>query len=180
MMKRRSCLRLGGQSTAYYDVCLTPTQKKKLGLGKKLGCGQFACVWAKGPNRAVKITRDASDVAGLLKAQKTGVVPTVYAVYELKNGGNMHGVGTVPVYALVVERLKPVDQTTPPWMRLESGRSDVIKKLYKAGVNWTDTHWRNFGTDVEGNLKALDLGFTKLRLKKAPKMLAGRKPSKKL
>jgi hypothetical protein len=124
------CLLLGRQhhrfSPGPYRVCLTANQEKRLFQGKrkkqkKLGCGVFACAYtAPGSTKVVKFTRDSEDVAALLKAQKTGVVPKVFAVYRLKQGGR-----TIPkrdpitfrepppaqdvaVYALVVERLRTI------------------------------------------------------------------------
>jgi hypothetical protein len=71
-----------------YHTCIMPTQAKALfGSDRKpkaLGCGVFACVFAHAdPNKVVKITRDASDVAGLMKGQSLAQVPKVYANHRL-------------------------------------------------------------------------------------------------
>jgi hypothetical protein len=110
------CLILGKKHARYrfgkYRVCLTENQKKTLfkkhGKGKKLGCGVFACAYGTSPTRVVKFTRDPEDVAALLEAQPLKVVPKVHAVYTLKEPGESLDTGEeAPVYALVVERLKP-------------------------------------------------------------------------
>lgn len=108
------CLILGRMHPSYhfgeYRVCLTDNQKQTLfkgKVGKKLGCGVFACAYASGPHKVVKFTRDSEDVAALLEAQKTGVVPKVYDVFKLKDGG--HSINTddeTPVYAMTIERLR--------------------------------------------------------------------------
>jgi len=66
-----------------YKVCITPTQAQELfgsaAPPRPLGCGVFACVFPhKEPDKVVKITRDPSDVAGLLKGQGLAQVPKVY------------------------------------------------------------------------------------------------------
>jgi hypothetical protein len=109
------CLVLGKEHAFHkfgsYRVCLTDNQKATLfkkRKGKKLGCGVFACAYAtSSPTKVVKFTRDSEDVAALLEAQDTDVVPKVYASYKIKDGG--HSIRTdeeTPVYALVVEKLK--------------------------------------------------------------------------
>lgn len=71
-----------------YRTCITPTQAKEL-FGsttkpKPLGCGVFACVFQHAnPTKVVKITRDESDVAGLLQAQDLAVAPKVFASHKL-------------------------------------------------------------------------------------------------
>lgn len=116
------CLLIGRKHQAIkdtneYRVCLTPTQEQTLlggkKIGKKLGCGVFACAYALGKSKVVKFTRDQDDVAALLEAQNTGVVPKIYEVYKLKQGGEMPDPAKpylspqdVPVFALVLERLK--------------------------------------------------------------------------
>jgi hypothetical protein len=71
-----------------YKTCITATQAQELfGTTKRpkaLGCGVFACVFEhKDPGKVVKITRDPSDVAGLLKGQGLPQVPKVYASHKL-------------------------------------------------------------------------------------------------
>lgn len=123
------CLLLGRKHHNFgdpYRVCLTQNQEQKLFKGKrtklrKLGCGTFACAYESPlKSRVIKFTRDSEDVAGLLKAQKTGVVPKVHAVFKLKQGGRttpqrnpftmrVDEPRHVDVYAMVVDRLE-----TPP------------------------------------------------------------------
>lgn len=100
-----------------YEVCITPTQWARLfpeGRGKELGCGAFACAWEQSPNAdtVVKITRDRDDVVGLLSAQGSPRVAEVEAVYRLERSGTSlepdNRGKSVPVYALVMERLRPV------------------------------------------------------------------------
>jgi hypothetical protein len=73
-----------------YRVCITETQAKKL-FGstekpKPLGCGVFACAFQHSdPNKIVKITRDPSDVAGIMKGQGAQV-PKLHAVHRLTSG----------------------------------------------------------------------------------------------
>lgn len=106
-----------------YTVCFTPNQRRVLFAdnvrkAKRLGCGAFACAFeSPHPDRVVKVTRDSSDVAGLLAAQATGVVPKVYRVFELKQGARVRHAdraqGTrVRAYAIEVERVRPLAQTT--------------------------------------------------------------------
>ena len=71
-----------------YKTCITPTQAKELfGSDRKprpLGCGVYACVFEhKDAGKVVKITRDSSDVAGLLQGQGLEQVPKVYAHHKL-------------------------------------------------------------------------------------------------
>ena len=73
-----------------YRVCISPTQALKL-FGslekpKALGCGVFACVFQHGDSdKIVKITRDPSDVAGLMRGQGAQV-PKLHAVHKLASG----------------------------------------------------------------------------------------------
>jgi len=71
-----------------YRACITPTQAKELfgstDKPKLLGCGVFACVFQHAdPTKVVKITRDESDVAGLLQAQALTTAPKLYAHHKL-------------------------------------------------------------------------------------------------
>ena len=110
-------------SSGPYRVCLTHNQEQKLFGGKrrsqkKLGCGVFACAYTiPGSTRVVKFTRDSEDVAALLKAQKTGVVPKIFDVYKLKQSSRTipkmdpmtfrtPEAQEIPVFALVMERLR--------------------------------------------------------------------------
>jgi hypothetical protein len=71
-----------------YKVCITPTQAKTL-FGtteqpKPIGCGVFACAFQHSDaDKIVKITRDSSDVAGLLRGQGLPQVPKVYKSNQL-------------------------------------------------------------------------------------------------
>jgi hypothetical protein len=132
------CLVLGKDRPNFkfgsYRVCLTPNQKQTLfkkRKGKKLGCGVFACAYStSAPTKVVKFTRDSEDVAALLEAQKTGVVPKVFATYTLKDGG--HSVKTddhTPVYALVVEKLKTF---TPAEREAIDDEIGVVRAMVKA------------------------------------------------
>lgn len=99
------------ERTGKYDVCLTPNQAKVLSLGDKLGCGAFACAYdTKDPDKVVKITRDPDDVAALQLAneKKSAYVPKLHAAYQLVQGGVNRQGETIPVYAMVVERVTPV------------------------------------------------------------------------
>jgi hypothetical protein len=166
-----------------YRVCLTPNQEQKLFKGKrkrqkKLGCGVFACAYtAPGKTRVVKFTRDSEDVAALLQAQKTGVVPKIHAVYKLKQGGTSIETGdTTPVYALVVDRLIPlslderreVDENGSLFQivdvvdgystaddlcgeygcdDLTLGTLNAALKLKSIGIKWRDIHSGNIARD---------------------------------
>lgn len=71
-----------------YKVCITPTQAKTLfGTTEKpkpIGCGVFACAFQHSdPNKIVKITRDESDVAGLMQGQGLSQVPKVFDSRQL-------------------------------------------------------------------------------------------------
>ena len=71
-----------------YQTCITPTQAKVLfgttAKPKPLGCGVFACAFQhKDPDKIVKITRDPSDVAGLIQGQGLAQVPKLYASHKL-------------------------------------------------------------------------------------------------
>jgi hypothetical protein len=71
-----------------YKVCITPTQAKAL-FGtlerpRPIGCGVFACAFQHpDADKIVKITRDPSDVAGLLQGQGLAQVPKVYKSNQL-------------------------------------------------------------------------------------------------
>lgn len=105
-----------------YKACITPTQAKELfGSDRRprpLGCGVFACVFEhKDPNKVVKITRDPSDVAGLLRGQGLKQVPKVYASHKLighprwttpreKTSRQQEWPEQPEAFALVVEKLR--------------------------------------------------------------------------
>lgn len=148
------CLILGRKHFRYgdpYRVCLTANQEQKLFKNKrtklrKLGCGVFACAYeSPTPSRVVKLTRDSEDVAALLKAQKTGVVPKIHAVYKLKQGGRTTPVEDsftlrreaprhVDVYAMVVDRLQiaPTDERYAMDIEMSNLRT-AMDRTEKAG-----------------------------------------------
>jgi hypothetical protein len=94
MSSERACayvLTLGKRHPRYapsaYRTCITPTQAQTLfgsmSKPKPLGCGVFACVFQHpDPNKVVKITRDESDVAGLIQGQGAQV-PKLYERFKL-------------------------------------------------------------------------------------------------
>jgi hypothetical protein len=129
-------LRLGKAHWRYspsaYRLCVTSTQAKKLfGSTEKpklLGCGTFACAYAHAtkPGKVVKLTRDESDVAALIRSQGKGIAPRLYDTHKLttrgrwlaphKKPGPPTRIGTEyvrpawpaqpePVYGMVLERL---------------------------------------------------------------------------
>jgi hypothetical protein len=96
-VKAPSCLyhlTLGKRHWKYapsaYRVCVTATQAKRL-FGstekpKPVACGVFACVFQHSdPDKVVKVTRDSSDVAGIMKGQGAQV-PKLYDVHRLASG----------------------------------------------------------------------------------------------
>ena len=120
------------RGTFAYNACITPTQAKKL-FGKKppepLGCGAFACVYTSPrKGRVVKITTDRSDIEALKRGKGIPFVPKTYGVWALDSPGHHHrgaispGRGALgpgaPVYpkgppevfAIEVERVKPLDR----------------------------------------------------------------------
>lgn len=103
-----------------YEVCLTPNQYQRVFGGKpprkRLGCGTFACAYDVGKKATVvKITSDAEDVAGLLLAQGVPHVAKVVQAHELVRAG-IRGRAYIPVYALEVERLRPVHPRAERWI----------------------------------------------------------------
>lgn len=199
------CLLIGrkhGHRADEYRVCLTENQEQTLlkgnKIGKKLGCGVFACAYALGRAKVVKFTRDRDDVAALLEAQGSGVVPKVYNVFKLKQGGHMapHD-EEVPVYAMTLERLKTLSSVParkaldealfsdppcrghgPEVAKICFRTLDVQRKLGALGIDWGDVHSGNIGVDRAGHVKALDLGLTNTQLKQRIDVLAGRRPGR--
>lgn len=116
-----------------YRVCLTDNQRATLfddDLRRPIGCGVFACAYeAPDPRRIVKITRDAADVAALLRAQAVDVVPRVHRAFELRQGGRtIRGKNLIRVFAVEVDRVNML-QKTP----------DVVNQ-FQAIVDVVDTH----------------------------------------
>jgi len=144
-------------------VCLTENQRRRLfgPRGKsdhKLGCGVFACAYAApGSTRVVKFTRDSEDVAALLKAQKTGLVPKIFATYKLKQGGRtipkrdpwtarIADPQDIPVYALVMERLRTVPSEERD--QLDETLSDIraVSEGRMTGNDYCDNRVDEWGT----------------------------------
>lgn len=103
-----------------YQLCLTKNQSqhlwKKHQRKHKLGCGVFACAWARTKNTVVKITNDQSDVEALKRANAAGlhkgttaVVPKLYRAFTLKSPTTSQQ----PVYGMVVERLRTESELPP-------------------------------------------------------------------
>jgi hypothetical protein len=107
-----------------YKVCITPTQAAVLfGSDRKpepLGCGVFACAFPHSdPDKIVKITRDPSDVAGLVQGQGLQV-PKLYSSHRLTSAAywtnprrRTESYQVWPdrpegAFALVLERLRPL------------------------------------------------------------------------
>lgn len=204
------CLAVGRGSYDYpgspVNVCLTKTQRTTLFRGQSpstIACGTFACAYDHADqNKVVKITRDSEDVAGLVRAQDTGLVPKVYKAYQLAQGGTNTANKTVPMYGMVVQRLKPLSRAEQAavWphidamryaasglltipeacMRPDSGVLPICEevvtlaqKLHAKGIEWLDIHPGNVGRDQRGKLLALDLGQTSTPLGPLP-VLRGR------
>lgn len=151
----RACayvLRLGKRHFKYapstYQTCISPTQAKKLfGTSEKpkpIGCGVFACVFPHAdPDKVVKITRDPSDVAGLIAGQGAQV-PKLYHSYKLTTPVRW----TTPrrrteryqewpdepeAFALVLERLRPfVGPERRLWQRRISRMADFKRRAVSA------------------------------------------------
>jgi len=107
-----------------YRVCVSPTQARKL-FGstekpKPLACGVFACAFAHPKaDRIVKITRDPSDVAGLIQGQGLPQVPKIYEAHRLagqpwwatprrRTQRWQEWPERPEAFALIVERLRPL------------------------------------------------------------------------
>jgi hypothetical protein len=97
-----------------YEVCLSESQKRALFGDTKpkeaIGCGTFACVWPGArSSQVVKLTRDREDAEGLKAAQGIDRVVKVFSIKALPKAGRDVRTGqTIPVYAIVAERLKPL------------------------------------------------------------------------
>ncbi len=68
---------------------LSQNQCENLGIEpgtEPIGCGLFGCAYPKAgdKSRVIKVTRDSEDVAAVLKADKTGLIPKVFALQKLK------------------------------------------------------------------------------------------------
>ena len=208
----RTCLIIGRDHKHYpfgpYRVCLTKTQRATL-FGREniqeIGCGTFACAYdhPAHPGKVVKLTRDDEDLGGLHRAQGTGLVPTMYAAYELREGGRaVHDGRKTRVYAAVLDRLQSPaargehlsreeadalqyavsDMLSPEAACCTRGTcndlclriANVGRRLHAHGVDWLDTHEGNVGYDVDGNLRVLDVGRSEVPAPPLP-VLAGRR-----
>jgi hypothetical protein len=128
-----------------YKVCIMPTQAKKL-FGtiekpKPIGCGVFACAFEHSdPDKIVKITRDPSDVAGLIQGQGLPQVPKVYATRELasrpwwitprRRTEQYQQWPEAPegAYAIVVEKLRTLTSTEKSLWNKRIGRMRLFTK----------------------------------------------------
>lgn len=107
------CLEISAH--AEYDVCLTTNQHQVLFGGLPqftlIGAGSYASAFAAPqPDRIVKLTTDASDVAALLQAQGSPYVVDVDRVYTLAQGAtpNRFKGPRAALYAIVAERVQPL------------------------------------------------------------------------
>jgi hypothetical protein len=147
-----------------YRTCITPTQAKEL-FGstvkpKPLGCGVFACVFQHAdPTKVVKITRDESDVAGLLQAQGLATAPKVYAQHKLAGQprwtttrARTHSTQVWPehpeAFALVLEKLHVMtgaekgrwNRRIRRWLRLREQDQEKREMIAAGGGRTTPTH----------------------------------------
>lgn len=187
-----------GADDGRYAICITPTQNQRLFSSKKpkkIGCGAFACAYEKPgePDRVVKITSDATDIEALRKLQKTKTVAKVHNIWRLASPVFWEGIPVYGkhIYAVEVERLKPIDTKTAlatmciqnRMFRKEMPKAeavascctsndtgcartgnalyDIAAEMKRHGVDWRDMHPGNIGRDAQGNLKVLDVGLTK-------------------
>lgn len=208
-----TCLVVGRDHQHYpfgpYHVCLTKTQRARL-FGRRpiqeIGCGTFACAYdhPTDPAKIVKVTRDSEDLGGLHRAQGTGLVPTMHAAYELRNGGRAVNDGRkTRVYAAVLDRLEmPAargegltrDQVDAlqyavsglmPVKAACCGRggcndlcvriADVGSRLHAQGIDWIDTHAGNVGYAADGRLQVLDMGRSEVPAPPLPVLAARRR-----
>lgn len=112
--KHRKCFNI-----ADGKICLTETQQKALRPVEEIGQGSRATVFSRADGKVVKFTTDGTDVHGLLEAQGKCLVPKVYSAVRLgkktvkeneyTSAGRPKSSSRVPVYALVVERLRMLD-----------------------------------------------------------------------
>ena len=107
---KKACPVVGvGEKVPYAH--LTANQCKTLKPSPKaIGCGVYGCAYPQqGSDRVVKFTRDPEDVAGMKAMQDSGDAVKLYDSYRLRGvkgpGGRTLG---KPVYAVIVERLKPL------------------------------------------------------------------------
>lgn len=173
-------------------VCLTAPQLDRLfggqAPGPPIGSGGRASVYASPrPNRVVKLTIDAEDVANLLRGQGSRHMVKVDAAYELPQGTPaIDGDVRRPLYAVVVERVPPLPAelgmgfrmanmtirqrggqpdactrftgVTAEEQRLCGQVVDAYNDLRQHGVDWEDRNEANAGYDAAGQLKVLDVG----------------------
>ena len=93
---------------AEYMGALTPKQRARLRIGKKLGQGAHACAFeVQGdPERVVKITQDQDDAFSFAELRDKGVraLPKIYGVHSLLDEqGSPRG-----LFAIEVERVTPL------------------------------------------------------------------------
>jgi hypothetical protein len=123
-----------------YIVCLSPSQRKALfgeRTPEKLGCGAFACAWATDKAYVTKITRDATDVAGMLRAQGLLQVAEVKHAWELSRAAYDERGKAIPdqTWAMRVERLRPLNQDEKnrlgPRLRAVGDAFDKVAQGYR-------------------------------------------------
>jgi hypothetical protein len=148
MSSERACayvLTLGKRHPRYapsaYRTCVTPTQAQTLfgnvSKPKPLGCGVFACVFQHpDPDKVVKITRDESDVAGLIQGQGAQV-PKLYERFKLTSQAR---------WVTPRERYHPMQEwpTQPEAYTLIVEKLDVLTGSEKAKWNQRIKRMRRF------------------------------------
>lgn len=127
-------------NTGRYTLCLSTNQARMLfpdaGYdGREVGRGSAAIVMTRGRDAVVKITRDPDDIAALQVSQDLRHVARVGRVYHLLNAGRDGNTDRwIPIYAALVERLKPPDaKKLRSWMS-EEGPVGMVRAalLYEA------------------------------------------------
>lgn len=166
-------LRLGKAHFSYapssWEACITPTQAQTLfehaNKPKPEGCGVFACVYPHpDPSKIVKITRDPSDVAALIRTQKTSIGPKVFQAHKLGS----HAYWTKPKsrtekyhvwpdqpqgFALVLERLRPLaGEEKRTWdkrlAKFTQARQDALKTAVDVDPVTAPLHKKTVKRDV--------------------------------
>lgn len=146
-----------------YKVCITATQAKALfGTTEKptpVGCGVFACAFPHpDADKIVKITRDPSDVAGLLQGQGLAQVPKVFDSRELssqpwwitprqpRESYQQWTPRPEAAYAIVVEKLRTLKGAEKALWNKRIGRMHAFQKQ----AAWVARQAEQ-GTPTQGN-----------------------------
>jgi hypothetical protein len=110
--KSKSACPIVGFGEKFKHARLTESQCKALKPDTKaIGCGVYGCAYPqRGSNKVVKFTADPEDVAGMKVMQDSGDSVKLYEAYRLR-GVKGPGDRTLPkpVYAVVVEKVKPLN-----------------------------------------------------------------------